>query len=341
MIRFILKWFVRLAVAVAAILAAALAYAALTTLPMSVHSFTETDRKLVIAHRGGAGQWPENTLFAFRNAIEAGADALEFDVHATRDGELVVMHDATVDRTTDGSGRVDEMTWKALRELDAGYRWTPDGGASYPYRGMDLKAPALEEVLSAFPDTRMIIELKDVSESARERFSRVIGSTPNPDRIVAASFQAESVKYIRDHNPGIATSATAGEVLLFWILNTARIGFAFVPEGETMQVPPSFRDLPMVNARFVSDAHRHNVDVYVWTINEEEDMKRLLDHGVDGIITDYPDRLLSLLGRGPGQPGQPGQPGSLGEPGSPGQPGSPGSQPRPDGDSQAEEPPAP
>ena len=302
MIRFIWKWFVRLSVAVAAILVVVLSYTAVTNRPMPEHSFTQTDRPLVIAHRGGAAQWPENTLYAFRNAIESGADALEFDVHATSDGELVVIHDATVDRTTDGSGRVDGMTWAALQELDAGYHWTPDDGASFPYRGMGLKVPSLVEVLSTLPDARMIIELKAVSNAARERFSNVIGASPNPERKVVASFQGESVKYIRDNNPGIATSSTAGEVLLFWVLNTARLGFAFVPEGETMQVPPSFRDLPMVNERFVSGAHRHNVDVYVWTINEEADMKRLIEHGVDGIITDYPDRLLRLLGRDPGQP---------------------------------------
>ncbi len=302
MIRFIWKWFVRLSVAVAAILVVILSYATVTNRPMPEHSFTQTDRPLVIAHRGGAAQWPENTLYAFRNAIESGADALEFDVHATSDGKLVVIHDATVDRTTDGSGRVDGMTWAALQDLDAGYHWTPDDGASFPYRGMGLKVSSLAEVLSTLPDARMIIELKAVSNAARERFSNVIGASPNPERKVIASFQGESVKYIRDNNPGIATSSTAGEVLLFWVLNTARLGFAFVPEGETMQVPPSFRDLPMVNERFVSGAHRHNVDVYVWTINEEADMKRLIEHGVDGIITDYPDRLLRLLGRGPGQP---------------------------------------
>ena len=302
MIRFIWKWFVRLSVAVAAILVVVLSYAAVTNRPMPEHTFTQTDRPLVIAHRGGAAQWPENTLYAFRNAVESGADALEFDVHATSDGKLVVIHDATVDRTTDGSGRVDGMTWEALQDLDAGYHWTQDGGASFPYRGMGLKVPSLAQVLSTLPDARMIIELKAVSDAARERFSNAIGSSPNPERKVIASFQGESVKYIRDNNPGIATSSTAGEVLLFWVLNTARLGFAFVPEGETMQVPPSFRDLTMVNERFVSGAHRHNVDVYVWTINEEADMKRLIEHGVDGIITDYPDRLLTLLGRDPGQP---------------------------------------
>ena len=118
MIRFIWKWLLRLAAAGVVILVAVLAYAAAVTRPMPEHSFTKAEEHLVIAHRGGAGQWPENTLFAFQNAIESGADALEFDVHATRDGELVVIHDATVDRTTDGSGRVDEMTWAALRELE-------------------------------------------------------------------------------------------------------------------------------------------------------------------------------------------------------------------------------
>ena len=302
MLRFIWKWFLRLAVAGAAVLVVILAYAAMVTRPMPAHSFTETDRFLVIAHRGGAGVWPENTLFAFRNAVKMGADALEFDVHATRDGELVVMHDATVDRTTDGSGRVDEMTWEALQALDAGYQWTEDG-ASYPFRGMGLRVPTLEEVLNDLPDTRMIIELKQVSEAARARFSEVIARSPYPERKVIASFQAESVKYIRDNIPGIATSSTAGEVLLFWVLNTARIGFAFVPEGETMQVPPRFQDFTLVSNRFVSGAHRHNMDVYVWTINEEADMKRHVDHGVDGIITDYPDRLMQVLGRGP-DPGE-------------------------------------
>ncbi len=299
MLRFIWKWFLRLAVAAAVILLAVLAYASIVTRPMPEHPFTETDRLLAIAHRGGAELWPENTLFAFQNAVRIGADALEFDVHATSDGELVVIHDATVDRTTDGSGRVDEMTWDALRELDAGYRWTADDGASFPFRGMGLRVPSLEEVLNALPDTRMIIELKDVSDAARVRFSEAIAQCSYPERKVIASFQSESVKYIRDNNPGIATSSTAGEVLGFWVLNSLRLGFAFVAEGETMQVPPRFQDLTLVSDRFVSGAHRHNVDVYVWTINEEAEMKRHVDHGVDGIITDYPDRLLQVLNRYP------------------------------------------
>lgn len=299
MLRFLWKWFFRLAVAAAVILVAVLAYASIVSRPMPEHSFTETDRLLAIAHRGGAGLWPENTQFAFQNAVRIGADALEFDVHATSDGELVVIHDATVDRTTDGSGRVDEMTWDALRELDAGYRWTADDGASFPFRGMGLRVPTLEEVLNGFPDTRMIIELKNVSEAARVRFSEAIAKSPYPERKVIASFQSETIRYIRDNNPGIATSSTVGEVLRLWVLNSLGLGFAFVPGGETMQVPPRFQDLTLVSTRFVSGAHRHNVDVYVWTINEEAEMKRHVDHGVDGIMTDYPDCLLQVLNRYP------------------------------------------
>lgn len=299
MLRFIWKWLLRLSVAVVAILVAVLAYATMVTRPMPVHTFTETDQLLAIAHRGGAGLWPENTLFAFRNAVRIGADALEFDVHATSDGELVVIHDATVDRTTDGSGRVDEMTWDALRELDAGFQWTTDDGESFPFRGMGLRVPSLAEILNALPDTRMIIELKDVSETARARFSEAIANSPYPERKVIASFQSETILYIRDNNPGIATSSTAGEVLRFWVMNSLGLGFAFVPGGETMQVPPRFQDLTLVSTRFVSGAHRHNVDVYVWTINEEADMKRHVDHGVDGIMTDHPDRLLRVLERNP------------------------------------------
>ena len=302
MLRFTLKWLLRLAVAGAAVLVVILAYAAMVTRPMPVHPFTDSDERLVIAHRGGAGLWPENTLFAFRNAIRIGADALEFDVHATSDGELVVIHDATVDRTTDGSGRVDEMTWDSLRSLDAGHRWTDDG-ASFPFRGMGLRVPSLEDVLNALPETRMIIELKNVSETARARFSETIAKSPYPERKVLASFQSESVRYFRDNNPGIATSSTVGEVLRFWVLNSLGLGFAFVPGGETMQVPPRSLNLPLVTRGFVSGAHRHNVDIYVWTINREEDMRKHVTQGADGIMTDYPDRLLQVLGRGP-DPGE-------------------------------------
>ncbi len=302
MLRFTLKWLLRLAVAGAAVLVVILAYAAMVTRPMPAHPFTDSDEHLVIAHRGGGGLWPENTLFAFRNAIRIGADALEFDVHATSDGELVVIHDATVDRTTDGSGRVDEMTWESLRSLDAGYGWTDDG-ASFPFRGMGLRVPSLEDVLNALPETRMIIELKNVSETARARFSETIAKSPYPERKVLASFQSESVRYFRDNNPGIATSSTVGEVLRFWVLNSLGLGFAFVPGGETMQVPPRSLNLPLVTQGFVSGAHRHNVDIYVWTINREEDMRKHVTQGADGIMTDYPDRLLQVLGRGP-DPGE-------------------------------------
>jgi len=141
----------------------AVAYGVLAALaePAPRHPFFDAARTPeVIAHRGGAALRPENTLAAFLHAVEVGADILEMDLRVTADREIVVMHDATVERTTDGRGAVAALTLAELRKLDAGYRWTPDGGASFPYRGRGIRAPALEEVFRRLPNARMNLEMK-------------------------------------------------------------------------------------------------------------------------------------------------------------------------------------
>ena len=297
MIKVAWKYLARILTAVIAIIFVMLIYAALVTRPMPIHSFTEPDKHLVIAHRGGAGLWPENTILSFENAVKMGVDVLEFDVRSTQDHKLVVIHDITVDRTTNGFGSVEETTWEALQSLDAGYNWTRNGGSSFPYRGKGLQIPSLEEVINAFPNIPMIIELKSSSDTARTRFSRIIDESIFPERKVIASFQSKNIKYIRTNNKMVATSSTASEVLLFWILNSAGLGFAYIPKGETMQIPAKYFGLNLATSSFISTAHRHNVDVYVWTVNGEDDMRRYIANGADGIITDYPDRLLKVLGR--------------------------------------------
>tara|TARA_B100000029_G_scaffold516827_3_gene635522 strand:- start:25923 stop:26831 length:909 start_codon:yes stop_codon:yes gene_type:complete len=252
---------------------------------------------LVIAHRGGAGLWPENTLLAFRNSIKIGADALEFDVHATADGKFVVFHDSTVERTTNGSGRIDEMTWEELCRLDAGYYWTQDNGETYPYRGKGLTVPSLDEVLAEFSEIQMIIELKPTTETIRSEFSRMISQNTTSTEIVIASFNSDNVKYIRTHNPQFATTSTVGEVFLFWILHILGIEFLYSPGGDAMMVPPSVSSLPLATPKFVSRVQAHQIAIYIWTINSEEDLRRYSEVGFDGIITDYPDRLLRILGR--------------------------------------------
>jgi glycerophosphoryl diester phosphodiesterase len=294
---FIWKWFKRVLSVIVILIVITLAVGAIRSTPMSPHPFTDTGDILVIAHRGGRGLWPENTLYAFEQSIHIGVDVLEFDVHSTSDGIMVVMHDATVDRTTDGTGRIEDLTWAQLQRLDAGYQWSDEETTSTPYRDKGLKIPSFEEVLRAFPETRMNIELKSSKVNDIEQLLSMIEALHPSDLTIYASFRSESHAYIRENNPEIATAATVGDAFLFWVLNAVYLGFSYNPQAHAFQVPPSIFDLPIVTPHFVDGAHGHNVDVHVWTINDKQEMQRLIDTGVDGIMTDYPDRLLSLLGR--------------------------------------------
>ena len=295
--QFIWKWLKRLVGITTLLLVISIIIGAIRSAPIPSHPFTDIDDVLVIAHRGGRGLWPENTLYAFEEAIRLGVDVLEFDVHCTSDSVMVVIHDATIDRTTDGSGRVEDQTWDQIQKLDAGYRWTNDEGQSYPYRDTGLRIPTFEDVLKTFPDARMNIELKASKEHAREMFLSLIKAHHSPDLTIIASFQSETILYVRENNPQMATAATIGSTFLFWVLNSAYLSFSYSPDAQAFQVPPSIFDLPVVSSSFVQGAHDLNVKVHVWTINDQQEMKRLLETGVDGIMTDYPDRLLSLLGR--------------------------------------------
>lgn len=270
---------------------------AMISRPMPPHPFTANEEPLVIAHRGGCGLWPENTMFAFERAARMGVDVLEFDIRSTADSVLVVIHDATVDRTTDGAGAVAEMTVADLKRLDAGYRWTNDDGRTFPYRGQGITIPTLEEVLKTFPDIRLNIEIKPEEQAVVERFCRMIQTYGAADKTLVASFRPQTIERIRSIYPVVATAASTSDALWFWFLNTLWIGAAYQPSAHALQVPASINDMEVVTERFVEGAHRHNMAVHVWTINREEDMRRLIRMGVDGIMTDYPDRFLRVLGR--------------------------------------------
>jgi glycerophosphoryl diester phosphodiesterase len=293
----LLKWALRLLVLLIVLAGAAVGVMAMITAPMPSHPYTDTREVLVIAHRGGRGLWPENTMYAFEQAARMGVDVLEFDVHTTADSVLVVIHDDTVDRTTDGTGRVEDLPFEALRRLDAGYRWSGDGQKTFPYRGRGLTIPTLEEALEAFPGRRMNIELKSSGMAVVERFVRTIREHQRIDRTLVASFNGETIGYLRGRHPTLATAATAREAVSFLVLHALRLDVVYIPAAQAFQVPPSLFGVPFVDRRYVRNAHRHNMDVHVWTINDPEVMRRLIDAGVDGIMTDYPDRLLGVLGR--------------------------------------------
>ncbi len=291
------KTAVRAIIGLVVILFFAYAMLALLSKPVADHPFFNTDKVLVIAHRGGRGLWPENTLYAFERVTELGVDVLEMDIHSTSDGALVTMHDDTVDRTTDGSGPIHAFTLEELKELDAGYDWTSDEGQTYPFRDQGITVPTLEEIFSAFPGQRLNIEIKQVQPSIVEPFCQMIRDHGREETVLVGSFDAATVEVFRDECPDIATSTTEPEVRNFFILNTLFLGALYQAPAEAFQVPEYSDDLHIVTGRFISGAKNHNMDVHVWTVNEKDDMQRLLDLGVGGLITDYPDRLLEVLGR--------------------------------------------
>jgi glycerophosphoryl diester phosphodiesterase len=252
---------------------------------------------LVMAHRGGKGLWPENTVYAFERAQALGVDVLEMDVHGTADGVPVVIHDSTVDRTTDGAGPVRDFSVSGLKALDAGYQWSPDDGQTFPYRGQGITVPTVEEVFAAFPATPMNIEIKHLDPPLISRFCSLIREYGMADWVLIASFDDEAMGAFRDQCPEVATSTAENEVIMLFAFGKVFLEAIYSPGAGAVQVPEYRNDLHVLTPRFVAAAHGRNLQVHAWTINDPADMRRLVDLGVDGIITDYPDRLFEVLGR--------------------------------------------
>ena len=261
--------------------------------------FSQQDGVMVIAHQGGEGLRPSNTLAAFDNAMALGVDVLEMDIHQTQDGVIVLMHDATVDRTTDGSGAIKEMSFDKIRALDAGYYWTDDDGATYPYRGQGIQVPTLEELFQRYPDMRMNIEIKQETPNMVRPFCQLIHDYNMQDKLLVATFHKATVEEFRRDCPDAITSMVEPEIQLFFGLNAAYLGALFQAPGTAFQVPrtsslPIIGQVDVITERFIRVAHSHNIQVHAWTINETAEMERLIALGVDGIITDRPDLLLEV-----------------------------------------------
>lgn len=256
-----------------------------------------TRRPLVIAHRGGAGLGPENTLYTFTRARSLGVDVLEMDAQVTADGVLVIMHDSTLDRTTDGNGPINRLTLAQLKKLDAAFRWSPDGGRSFPLRGRGIGVPTLQEVFNAFPDMRFNIEPKQAEPSLVKPLCRMILERGIQRKVMVGSFSARVLEEFRLACPEVATSASPSEVNDLLEMSVAGAGVLrrMTPAMQALQVPEYMLGRKVLTREFVEAAHALNLQVQAWTINDEENMKRLIELGVDGIITDYPERLLALL----------------------------------------------
>jgi glycerophosphoryl diester phosphodiesterase len=250
----------------------------------------------VVAHRGGAALAPENTLEAFRRARDLGVDVLEMDLRVTADDAFAVIHDATVDRTTDGRGRLDEMTLAEVQALDAGARFV-DGAGAARFRDQGVRVPAFEEVLRHFPGIRFNVEMKEFATDEARSLCTILRAEGATTRVLVSSFGHESMTAFREACPEAPTGATRREVVAFDLLHRLRLGRVFRSPALTLQVPLRFQDREVLTGELLERARATNRPVQAWTVNDEAEMRRCLALGVQAILTDRPDLLLALLGR--------------------------------------------
>ena len=259
--------------------------------PRSTHDFFAAPARNV-AHRGGGMLAPEATLAAFAAAASAGADVLEMDVRLSADGALVVIHDRTVDRTTDGSGAVADLRLEELRSLNAGHHFRgPDNG--FPYREERLAVPTFEEVQKAHPGLRLVVEMK--TPETAEPLCRAIRDAGRESRTLVAAFGRESLDRFRAGCPTVATGGSFREVVVFLAMSLGRIAGLYDPPFDALLVSETSGPLRVVTPHLLRSARQAGLPVLVWTVNQAQDMERLLGLGVDGILTDDPATLAAVL----------------------------------------------
>jgi glycerophosphoryl diester phosphodiesterase len=224
---------------------------------------------------------------------------IESDIHPTRDGEIVMFHDQNLERTTNGEGPIAARSLAELERLDAGYRFSPDGGRSFPFRGQGIGIPRLEQAFRAFPGMRFNLELKELAPGFVDAVLDLVRRSGRADITLLAAekdaIMAEIRRQLSASRLELATSACVGDVMRF--VRCAVDGSAPEPGAMALQVPAGFGGRALVTEAFVRHAHAHGIEVHVWTVNDPAEMARLLDLGVDGLITDFPARMTELLER--------------------------------------------
>jgi len=261
-----------------------------------LHPFFDVPRPVVIGHRGAAGTHPENTLISFEAALAQGAQILESDIHVTRDGVPILLHDPDVGRVTEAEGPADRFDWATLSELDAGHRFADASGAT-PFRGKGVAIPSLESAFERFPDARFNLEIKCPNREAMRATLDLIERFGRSDRTLLAAGEDDVMRDLRDvaqsHSAHPAFGASLAEIV-------ASIGSALnkgpMPDGVmALQIPADFAGNPLATPELISHAHAHGVQVHVWTINDLAEIEQLLANGADGIVTDLPGQMHEWL----------------------------------------------
>lgn len=249
----------------------------------------------MFAHRGGAALRPENTIAAFDHGLSFGADGLEFDVHLSRDGVVVVHHDATLDRTTDHRGPLAALTAAELARVDAGYNFVPRGQSVLPpFRGAGFGIPTLRDVLERYADISIIVELKLNEPMLAYRTIDEVRAVNAIGRVSLGSFGTRVLRAARSYEPRIHTGSSREETRLALYRSWCRWPVSN-PPFDAYQVPEVAGSTRVVSRRFIEHAHRSGIAVQVWTVDTESDINRLIDWGVDGIISDRPDIAVQAV----------------------------------------------
>jgi glycerophosphoryl diester phosphodiesterase len=258
--------------------------------------YLEQPRPRLFGHRGASAHFPENTLPALRAACEAGVPYLELDVWATADGHVVAHHDETLLRLCGDQRRISDVTLVELRQLDAGCGFSPDGSLR-PCFGQGITVPTLAEVFAACPAAFFNIEVKQEAPAIEEQVLAAIEKAGTADRVLLAAEQDIIMQRLRPLCGPIPTSFSFGELEAFfgWLQGGCQGDYR--PPGAALQIPESWGGKTLVTAETVRAAHALGLEVHVWTVNEPQDMERLLDMGVDGLMSDYPERLVEVAGR--------------------------------------------
>jgi glycerophosphoryl diester phosphodiesterase len=250
------------------------------------------DRPLVFAHRGGARLGPENTMVAFTRGLGAGADGIECDVRRSAEGVPVVIHDATLDRTTDRTGAVAACTVAELARVDATCRYVPPPDVGHPTPRAGIVP--LADVLEAFPDARFIVELKDDSPELACSVADVVRQAAAAARVCLGSFHLPVMRVVRAHAPELTTSASQPEARALLLRSRIRWPRLRPAPFSALQVPEAAGRLTVASPAFFRQVHREGCVAQVWTVDQPDDVRRLFDWGADGVVSDRPDVVVPV-----------------------------------------------
>lgn len=246
----------------------------------------------LIAYRGGAGERPENTISAFRNAVKSNGDViLDLDVQFTADEQVVVIHDETLERTTNGTGKICDHLFEEIQDLDAGYNFSVDG-KSFPFRGdSDAKVVGLDDILSSFPAQRMLIDIRRFDHKFVARVVETVRKHNAGNRCVIMSESNRTIRFARALDRSLLFAASAFEVRLIFFGMKLGVSRLLPSKSRYFMIPEEHNSMRILSPRFQKELHRRQKTVFVWTVDDLTEARRLRDLGVDGIFTNFPDRI--------------------------------------------------